>query len=79
MEEDDEDEERPDGEEDGGRIARDAEPAGDRVQPAAPGRENEQNSSRQKPQQCIALLQTAAADELEDDEQEQDGRDGRED
>ena len=67
VEQDEEDEERRDGEQDRRRIARDPEPAGDRVQAAAPGGEHEQHDSGREPEQRVALLQPASPDELEDD------------
>ena len=50
-----EDEERRDGEEHGGRVAGDADPAGDRVQAAAPGREDEQDDAGHEPEQRVTL------------------------
>jgi len=67
-----EDEERRDREQDRGRIAGDADPAGDRVQPATPGREDEQDDPGGEPEQRVALAQAAAADQLEDGEDQQD-------
>ena len=66
-----------DGEQDRRRIRADAEPAGDRVQPAAPRREDEQHEPRREPEERIALLQAAAADELEHDQDQQQRRDRR--
>ena len=58
------------GEEDRRRVALDAEPARDRVEPAAPDREHEQDEPGHEPEQRVALLQPPAADQLEDDEEQ---------
>src|SRR5438093_1252990 len=42
---------------------------------AAPRREDERHDARQQPEERIAFLQPAAANQLEDDKQEQDRRD----
>ena len=63
-----EDEERRDGEEDRRRIRLDADPAGDRVQAAAPRREHEQHDAGEQPEERVALAEPPAADQLEDDE-----------
>ncbi len=73
----DEDEERGHGEEHGRWVAGDADPARDRVQAAAPGREHEQHDAGREPEQRVALAQAPAADQLEHDEDEQDRRDRR--
>ena len=74
----DDDEQRRDGEEDRRRVGLDPEPAGDRVQAAAPGREDEQHDAGDEPQQGVALLEAPAADQLEhDQDQEQRGDRGR--
>ena len=74
VQQDREDEERRDREEHGRRVAGDAEPAGDRVQAAAPRGEDEQDEPGREPEQRVALAQPAAADQLEDDEDQQDRR-----
>src|SRR5581483_6740828 len=55
MEQYGEDEEDPDREEDGGRIAADAEPGGDRVEAAAPGGEHGQDDAGHEPEERVAL------------------------
>ena len=49
------------------------------VQPVAPHREDEQHDAGHQPQQRVTLLEAAAADQLEDDDQQENRGDGRED
>jgi hypothetical protein len=74
VEQDEEDEERRDGEQDRRRIARDAKPPRDRVQRFAPGGEHEEHDTGGKPEQRVALFQSASSDELEDDQDEKERR-----
>ena len=71
----DDDEQRRDREQDRRRVGRDPEPAGDRVEAAAPGREHEQHDAGDEPEQGVALLEAAAADQLEHDQDQQQRRD----
>src|SRR6266540_1194333 len=70
-----EEEERRDREQVRRWICLDPDPAGDRVQAAAPRRENEQHRPREQPQEGVALAEASAADELEDDEEQRGGGD----
>src|ERR671919_461941 len=76
VEQHEEDEERRDREEHGRRVAGDPEPAGDRVQAAAPVGEDEKRDPGREPEQSVALLEAPSAHELEHDEdQDQRGDD----
>jgi GDP-L-fucose synthase len=67
-----EDEQRRDREQHRRRIPGHAEPARDRVQPAAPRGEHEQDEARDQPEDRVPLAEPPAADQLEhDQEQEQ--------
>src|SRR4051812_40543791 len=68
-----------DGEQHRGRVAAYAEPPGDRVQAAAPGRQDEQNDARQEPEERVTLAQAARADQLEDDDEQGEGCERRRD
>ena len=75
VEQDEQDEQHGHGEEHGGRVARDADPARDRVQTVAPRGEHQQDDPGREPEQRVPLLEASAPDELEDDEDEEDRRD----
>src|SRR6266511_4713971 len=70
-----EEEERRDREQDRRRIRLDSDPAGDRVQAAAPRRKHEQHRAREQPQEGIAFAEASAANQLEDDEEQGGGGD----
>src|SRR5579864_2501804 len=70
-----EDEEDADREQHGGRIAANSDPAGDRVESAAPRGERCERESREQPEKRISLPQPVTADELEHDEYECERRD----
>src|SRR3954454_1926174 len=76
VEQHDDDEQRRYGEQDRRRVRGDAEPAGHRVEPAAPGGENEEHDPGGEPHQGVALLQASAADQLEHDQDQEHGGDG---
>ncbi len=65
------------GEQDRRRVARHAEPAGDRVEPAAPGREDEEHEPGHEPEQGVALLEAPPTDQLEHDQDQDHGADRR--
>ena len=79
MQQDDDHEESSDREQDRGRVAGDAEPGRDRVQPVSPQRERQQDEPGEQPEQRVALAEPAAADQLEDGDQQDDGRDRADD
>src|SRR5512146_1269358 len=63
-------EQQADGEEHSRRIAANAEPTGDRVEPTSPRGERNENDARKDPQQRVPLTQTSRPDELEDDKEQ---------
>jgi hypothetical protein len=71
VQQDGEHEEQGDREENSGRVRLDADPAGDRIQTATPRREGEEYEAGQQPEQRVALAETARANQLEHDGEQQ--------